>query len=399
MYRTSPCRPHSGLHYSCKLVLLFTLSLYLHSFVAVINKLHAGYGKSDEYQGHRISESWELATLIRSASSQGRQVIVVSKNIHTFGNKQHSLTLPLPPSLQTGDFNSVPTSYNYRILTEHAFMTDSWLEVNDRCRTPPYQQPTESDNEDASEDAFIQRFGVTCNSSSNTWSKHFNPASQGQQQRRLHSLKGDRLDYIFYRPSDSLWCTNSCVVMTGRIPGTDMSYSDHFGVQSDFEVGTRGSLAITHRQSQHTKRSHTFDSLAAISHPTYTNLDMTTVQELILLMQVDQNKMDETAQRFLRCFVALVVLVLVFYVTMVVVPYRVAATCDSNEMLIVWLLPLLVGIPLVVCSVLAMVCLLVGFVFGYGEKQAMHQFVTDLQTLIHGIQLRNRDSANTSLDS
>lgn len=126
---------------------------------------------------------------------------------------------------------------------------------------------------------------------------------------------------------------------------------------------------------------------------------MTTIQELILLLQVDQNRMEQTAQRFLRYFVALVVLVLVFYVAMVVVPYRVAVTCDSDEMIIVWLLPLLVGIPLVVCSVLAMVCLLVGFVFGYGEKQAMHQFVTDLQTLLHGIQLRNRGSVTTSLDS
>jgi sphingomyelin phosphodiesterase 2 len=187
--------------------------------------------------------------------------------------------------------------------------------------------------------------------------------------------------------------------MTGRIPGTDMSYSDHFGVQSDFVISSHDSPATAHQLPQHTKRPHTFDPIATISHPTYTNLDMTTVQELILLLQVDQNRMEQTAQRFLRYFVALVVLVLVFYVAMVVIPYRVAVTCDSDEMIIVWLLPLLVGIPLVVCSVLAMVCLLVGFVFGYGEKQAMHQFVTDLQTLLHGIQLRNRGSVTTSLDS
>ncbi|KAI8329080.1 Endonuclease/exonuclease/phosphatase [Chlamydoabsidia padenii] len=357
-----------------------------HPIVGIIQvfttHLHAGYGKSDEYQGHRISESWELANLIRSASAQGRQVIV------------------------TGDFNSTPTTYNYRLLIEHAFMTDSWMEVNKQDSDVLSNQQTMENND--TEDAFIQLFGVTCNSSSNTWSKHFN--HHPQRQKQPHSAKGNRLDYIFYRRSPQLWCSESCVVMTERIPGTDMSYSDHFGVQSNFVIGrenmdrsTTGSL--TTGNNDHHKQQHSMTpTTAMISHPTFTNLDLTTVQELILLLQVDQQKIAQTARRFLQCFVALVALVLILYIAMVVVPYRVVTTTpipryDSDNLLIVWLLPFLVGIPLIVCSVLAMVCLLVGFVFGYGEKQAMHQFVTDLQTLLHGIQLRNRGLSTNSMDS
>ncbi|CAO3592624.1 unnamed protein product [Absidia cylindrospora] len=353
--------------------------------------LHAGYGNSDEYQGHRITESWELANLLRSAAAQGRQIIV------------------------TGDFNSVPTSYNYRILMEHAFMTDSWLEAHsgddDGNRESQHQQQLENNDSDS----FIQQFGITCNSSSNTWSKHFHDPSQGtRQQQRI----GDRLDYIFYRRTPELRCIESFVVMTDHIPGTNMSYSDHYGVQSNFIIGgsNDGDQMRLSTENKATLNNHdsgsrihlyggnsslvmTPPSSSEMASPTYTNLDLTTVQELVIVLQQDQLAMQRMAQRLLRCFMALVVLVIILYIVIVVVPYCVTISTvgtwhRDNDMLIIWLLPLLVGIPLIVCSVLAMVCLIVGFVFGYGEQQAMHQHVTDLQTLLHGIQLRNRTSSS-----
>ncbi|ORZ06007.1 Endonuclease/exonuclease/phosphatase [Absidia repens] len=349
--------------------------------------LHAGYGNSDEYQGHRITESWELANLLRSAAAQGRQIIV------------------------TGDFNSVPTSYNYRILMEHAFMTDSWLEVHSGDDDGNWESRNQQRLHDDDPDSFIQQFGITCNSSSNTWSKHFRGLSQETMQQRR---TGDRLDYIFYRRTSELRCTESFVVMTERIPGTNMSYSDHYGVQSNFIVsgGDDDEQMLLSTENMATMnnhdsgiRTHLFggnNSLAMtqpssfeMASPTYTNLDLTTVQELIIVLQKDQQAMRRTAQRLLRCFMALVGLVIILYIVIVVVPYRVTISIvgswhRDNDMLIIWLLPLLVGIPLIVCSVLAMVCLIVGFVFGYGEQQTMHQHVTDLQTLLHGIQLRNR---------
>ncbi|KAI8092679.1 Endonuclease/exonuclease/phosphatase [Halteromyces radiatus] len=358
-----------------------------HPLVGVIQvfttHLHAGYGKSDEYRGHRITESWELANILRSAAAQGRQIIA------------------------TGDFNSTPTSYNYRLLKEHAFMTDSWLETHLDSQQQNWQQ---TENEDL--DDFIQRFGITCNSSSNTWSKHFNP------QPHKRKATGDRLDYIFYRRTPQMICTDSFVTMTKLIPGSTVSYSDHFGVQSNFilngddDFSKHNGYMNNHYKTISTTSnasmlppSTRYPSIStSLSHPTYTALDLTTVQELILLLQKDQLTMQRMAHRLLRTFISLVVIVLALYVAIVIVPYRVSVNQflshngdgHHHDMLIVWLLPLLLGIPLIICSVLAIVCLIVGFVFGYGEHQAMHQFVIDLQTLLHGLQLRNKDSTISS---
>jgi len=65
--------------------------------------------------------------------------------------------------------------------------------------------------------------------------------------RTARQFLGKRLDYVFYRSPGSnsrnnqtlptLACKSCKVVMTGRVPGGEVSFSDHFGVEAVFEIG------------------------------------------------------------------------------------------------------------------------------------------------------------------
>ncbi|ORX62096.1 DNase I-like protein [Hesseltinella vesiculosa] len=295
--------------------------------------LHAGYGVADEYRGHRISETWELTSMIRDAMSQGRQVIV------------------------TGDFNSIPTSYNYQVLRDHGFMTDSWAEVHASLTNGIASDQQQDINDDQLQ--FIQRHGITCNSSINSWSKHYGALQP----------KGSRLDYVFYKKTAQLECIDSYVDLVDPIPGTSLSHSDHFGVCSTFRICAATSPKLSPL------------------HPCQTNLTMATVQEITLILQTDHHTMQRMSRRLLVTFLLLLLLVLLFYITMVVVPIHVYN--PVHQSVILWLLPLVVGPFLIAASALSIVCLIVGFVFGYAEAQHTHQFVTDLQTLLTGLQLKS----------
>lgn len=52
-------------------------------------QLHANYGDINEYEGHRVSECWELAGRLRASAAQGRQIIVV--NIPSVGTIRKAL--------------------------------------------------------------------------------------------------------------------------------------------------------------------------------------------------------------------------------------------------------------------------------------------------------------------
>lgn len=81
----------------------------------------------------------------------------------------------------------------------------------------------------------IRDYGVTADSPLNTYSagKPLDGTAQKWQ--------GKRLDYIFFRDPHStaehtLVCTQSEVVLTGRVPGRSFSYSDHFGLEATVEI-------------------------------------------------------------------------------------------------------------------------------------------------------------------
>lgn len=172
--------------------------------------------------------------------------------------------------VQTGDFNSQPHSIPIQILRTHAGVSDSFLDTHPDADTATAASPQDA----------LKSLGMTCDSSLNTWSNH-----KGVPEHVMNK-GGKRLDYIFYRqpeiarrrpliwghrgpsgssgsgtgnstspnggegdhleqgkPMDSsldraprLRCVNSEVVMTDRIPGGRVSYSDHFGQCSTFTI-------------------------------------------------------------------------------------------------------------------------------------------------------------------
>ncbi|KAI1468888.1 DNase I-like protein [Daldinia caldariorum] len=146
---------------------------------------HASDGKADSYLVHRLAQSWEMAKLVRGATERGHLALAL------------------------GDFNDVPLSLSYRMLTAHAPIKDAWRVLNpdsslgsaahelERARRRPI--PSAQYN--------IVENGVTSNSAYNTWRW---PKSE---QRALHSGKrpmavppdtpdprGKRIDYIFFSP-------------------------------------------------------------------------------------------------------------------------------------------------------------------------------------------------------
>ncbi|KAI5861826.1 DNase I-like protein [Durotheca rogersii] len=141
--------------------------------------------RSDSYLVHRIAQNWEMAKLVRGAAERGHLAVAL------------------------GDFNNVPLSLSYRMLTAHAPVRDVWRVINpdsslgdvdaelERARRRPI--PGAAFN--------VAENGVTSDSVYNTW------AWSGADQRALRSGKrsilvppdtpdpcGKRIDYIFFSP-------------------------------------------------------------------------------------------------------------------------------------------------------------------------------------------------------
>jgi sphingomyelin phosphodiesterase 2 len=159
---------------------------------------------------------------------------------------------------QTGDFNSQPQDIPIQILRTHGGVSDSFLDTHPNANTATAENPQDA----------LKSIGMTCDSSLNTYSNH-----KGVPEH-IMNVGGKRLDYIFHRqpeiarrrpliwghrdgqgqngdqleegkPMDksidqapTLKCVNSEVVLTDRISGGSVSYSDHFGLCSTFLVET-----------------------------------------------------------------------------------------------------------------------------------------------------------------
>ncbi|KAI1640482.1 Endonuclease/exonuclease/phosphatase [Biscogniauxia mediterranea] len=206
----------------------------------------------DTYMVHRLSQAWELSKLIRGATERGHLALAL------------------------GDFNDVPLSLPYRLMTAHAPVRDAWRVLNpdsslgsadhemERARRRPI--PTASFN--------IDENGATCDSAYNTWSW-----SKSEQKAICAGNRfippdtpdplGQRVDYIFYSrglsPSvtselcEILSAHNHClddelgggnlnppgwvvkdvrVGLTVRHPTLGCSLSDHFSVEATFVLHT-----------------------------------------------------------------------------------------------------------------------------------------------------------------
>ncbi|XP_032220859.2 putative neutral sphingomyelinase isoform X2 [Nematostella vectensis] len=152
----------------------------IHFFVS---HLHAEYNRQDdEYLAHRVTQAYQFAQLIELITKPSDCVIVC------------------------GDMNSEPTDLCYRILCNLPGLTDTWLE----CNKEGYHGNT---------------YGVSHNSFA---------GSTFQQAIQKGPSDGIRIDYIFYRGDRSNMELLDCHVTMSRIPGEEISYSDHEGVLATF---------------------------------------------------------------------------------------------------------------------------------------------------------------------
>ncbi|EIN13859.1 DNase I-like protein [Punctularia strigosozonata HHB-11173 SS5] len=164
------------------------------------------------FRAHHLVNAYEFSKLIRHAAAMGRTVIAV------------------------GDLNTVPESFPVRFILEHTGARDAWNVTH---------------SIDAQEDTAItpelavQRFGITADSPLNTYTDP-HPKS-----RYVQEHLGKRLDYMFYRGpargsrhSDvvdsnlTLDCVTTNVILTEPVPGTTYSYSDHFGLETTFQISS-----------------------------------------------------------------------------------------------------------------------------------------------------------------
>ncbi|KAI9287446.1 Endonuclease/exonuclease/phosphatase [Umbelopsis sp. AD052] len=294
--------------------------------------LHAGYGRRKEYEGHRITEAWELTKLFRSSAASGRHVIAL------------------------GDFNAIPSSYPYRLITEHGKMSDSWQEVNGP------NIPSSPEIEQLTPEAAIQVLGVTCDSPLNSWSKHF-------LKKSAHKKYGDRLDYIFYERTPKLQCVQSKVVLTETIPGTEKSYSDHFGVCSTFKISTKVAHEVVSNNSQ------------------YTNLTRDTLDGILATLRSDQYHSKRTAKFLLRLLAITLIAIIVLFAIIIALPTSLRMN-DHGDIAII-LVTIFGQILLIASALIAPVALIVGFVFGHTEQRALLQFIKELETLFRVIKINH----------
>lgn len=117
------------------------------------------------------------------------------------------------------------------LIQDHASLRDAWVESHPNSPTVSSGTPSPLEA--------IHTFGITADSPLNSFSAG----------KRLEALarkcQGKRLDYIFFRqPSGPpasvrmplLKAVDTRVVFTESVPGTNFSFSDHFGLEATFEI-------------------------------------------------------------------------------------------------------------------------------------------------------------------
>ncbi|TIB92820.1 hypothetical protein E3Q19_01742 [Wallemia mellicola] len=163
---------------------------------------HAAYAENDKHArfAHRLSQSWQLATLVKKSYNSGRNVIV------------------------TGDINSEPFTLVFDLLKTHANLIDCWSvdhPTNDKI--PPHS-PSDA----------VFRCGYTADVALNTFHHQRYPGyASGDESSKFAG--GKRLDYILLK-SQVLKPVKSEIVfheLCGQ--NFEYSYSDHFGVMTTFE--------------------------------------------------------------------------------------------------------------------------------------------------------------------
>ncbi|KAL2155147.1 hypothetical protein VTH82DRAFT_3823 [Thermothelomyces myriococcoides] len=187
---------------------------------------HAPYegGKpNDSYLCHRTAQSWEMAKLLRGAAERGHLVLAM------------------------GDFNMIPMSPEYQLITALAPVCDVWRVLHPDSSVGPAHHPAEAarGRPIPTAEFNIMENGATSDGPYNTW--RWTKA----QQKLLGPGKdpvtvppdtpdtlGKRLDYIFAGSGDAhalggVWkVKRASVGMMMRHPELGCSLSDHFAVEA-----------------------------------------------------------------------------------------------------------------------------------------------------------------------
>lgn len=293
--------------------------------------LHAGYGMKHQYTAHRATQCWQLCNLLRASAAMGRQIIL------------------------SGDFNSVPTSFTYRLIREQGFMTDSWLQVHGE----PEEGKFDKDNLTAV--SFTQYFGFTSNSPFNSFSRNYVPNDLDGARKIL----GKRLDYIFYRYTPEIACVESKVVYADLIPGSDMSYSDHFGVLSVFKATSNSRLIENEQMAPVSEK---------LCHPGLTQLQQSSVQEILNCLKLEAQKAQKDSDWLLTATGLCLLVQIILYVLVVVLPTTIP------EHLLIILVTVFGGAVMNLASLAIPVSLIVGFVFGHRERRTLQQFIQEVES-------------------
>jgi len=147
-----------------------------------VSHFHANYNPlSDQYRGHRTVQAVEAAQWIKLASASA------------------DLTL------YAGDFNVRPDEIPYQVVRHLVPLRDCWVEVNGEAG------------------------GETSETPGNSWT--------ARSSLRQHPA-GQRIDYILYRAGPNMTChTMQCgLALPDRVPGKEISYSDHEAVAATLLV-------------------------------------------------------------------------------------------------------------------------------------------------------------------
>ncbi|KDN44792.1 hypothetical protein RSAG8_05265, partial [Rhizoctonia solani AG-8 WAC10335] len=155
---------------------------------------------------HRLVGAYEFTRRTNIAASLGRHVLAV------------------------GDFNCVSKSPAMQFIYAMTGLSDAWGSTHGSFVLP------QADGVHSPHHAVNDR-GVTADSPLNTYSK--GKVFDDHARKYL----GKRLDYVLFRPptckpaqhTHELRCRESSVVFTHQVPGTEISFSDHFGVAATFE--------------------------------------------------------------------------------------------------------------------------------------------------------------------
>ncbi|EED79712.1 predicted protein [Postia placenta Mad-698-R] len=294
-------------------------------------------------QAHRLVNAWEFAKLARQAAEVGRYVIAA------------------------GDFNSSPASLPMSVIQEHASLTDAWVVTHPNAPPLPNALPTPLDA--------VNIYGITADSPLNSFSagKRLEPLAR--------KFQGKRLDYIFFRQPSSppasdktpiLKCVNTKVAFTDAVPGTDFSYSDHFGLEATFEISLPEGGDVTNPDNTYIPasaepRSPSF-VLTSVPNPTPTPpraLSPDSITEILQSLTACYRFSLYRARSQLTVFVVCILLLLVILIG--------SAWLPSS-----WITPVVFFLTIFLAW-LATTFLYVGFVYGRWEVNALTNIIEELE--------------------